>query len=124
MKKLIAVLLVIMLIPAVSMADYLDYVGCYVYYELLTTGAPQMTMFYLAPGHVSYYLVQSYHENEPGIGRAYVGKWEVNMDGTIFVKTGNNTSMTLIIPDGASVAYNQDLNQCFINISLYDNLIK
>ena len=113
MKKLVAIILLLALIaPAASLAlSEADVPGCYVYYDLLKSGAPQMTMFYLAPNYSCYYLIQSYHEDEPGIGRSYVGYWEVQGDWTIYAKTGNNTDMVLIISDDASVGYDTNLNQ-------------
>lgn len=126
MKKVVTMLLVIvLLLPAAALAiTDQEVVGCYVYYELLTTGCPSMTMFYLGPDHVCYYLIQQYRHDEPSLGRAYVGTWEMQSDGSVYAKTGNKTSMNLIIPEGASIAYNKDLNQYFINISLYDSMIK
>ena len=126
MKKLVAVVLLLALItPVAALAmSEADVPGCYVYYDLLKSGAPQMTMFYLAPNYSCYYLIQSYHEDEPGIGRSYVGYWEVQGDGTIYAKTGNNTDMVLIISEDASVAYDKKLNQYFINISKFDQYVK
>lgn len=126
MKKLITTILILaMLLPAAALAVRgSEFVGCYVCYELLTTGAPSMAMFYLGPNNICYYLVQQFRPDEPSVGRAFVGTWELQSDGSVIAKTGNNTSMTLIIPEGAAVAYDKELNRYFINISLYDDMIK
>jgi hypothetical protein len=126
MKKLITVILILCLfLPAAAFAiSESDVIGCYAYYEKLVSGAPAMYMIYFGPNHTCYYLIQAFSEDEPSLGRAYVGTWEVQSDGTIFAKTGNNTSSEFFIPEGAAVAYDKKLNQYYINISLYDDMLK
>ena len=71
MKKLITIILILALIlPASALAlDESGLIGCYARYELLTTGCPSMTMLYLGENHVSFFLIQSFREDEPGLGR-------------------------------------------------------
>ena len=124
MKKLITVILILALIlPAAALASGMNSpVGCWAQYELLTTGAPSMCMLYLAENHTCYYVIQSFHEDEPGLGRQFVGTWEQQADGTVLAKTGNNTSTTLRFSDDYTVAMNMETGAILVNLSYFYSL--
>ena len=118
MKKLISLLLIVaLLIPVCALASESDIVGCWACYQVLTDGAPCMSMLVLAENHTCYYLIQSYHTDEPGLGRAYVGTWELKSDGTLYAKTGNNSDVTLKFSDSLSLAVDLDTMDVYVNIT-------
>ena len=120
MKRFFALLLVlVLLLSASALAD--GVVGCWAHYELLTTGCPSMTMLYLAEDHTCYYLIQSYDHDEPGIGRTFVGTWEMQADGTVLAKTGNNSDTVLYFSPEYQVAMNTKTFGLFINLSVFDS---
>lgn len=98
MKKLItAILILAMLLSTAALAEQPNVTGVWISTELLKDGAPSMAYVYLADDQTSYYVIQAFHKDEPGLGRQYVGTWEWTGEDTIFVKTGNNTSTNLRI---------------------------
>lgn len=117
MKRFACLLLVLLLLPLVSLADESKYVGCWASYDHLTTGAPAMSMLYLAEDHTCYFVIQSFHIDEPGLGRAYVGTWEVLSDGSIRAKTGDNTDTELRFYDSDSYAVEPLTFRVFVNIT-------
>lgn len=121
MKKLLSFLLILaLLLSSVALSEDLSSIcGGWATVEKLTTGSPSMSFFYLAEDYKSYYLIQSFKEEEPGLGRAYVGYWEVMEDGSVFVKTGNNTSLTLSFSDGRIVAFDVKTFQIYIHYGEY-----
>ena len=120
MKIFFALLLALALfLSASALAD--GVVGCWAHYELLTTGCPSMTMLYLAEDHTCYYLIQSYDHDEPGIGRTFVGTWEMQADGTVLAKTGNNSDTVLYFSPEYQVAMNTKTFGLFINLSVFDS---
>ena len=120
MKKLITIILILALIlPAAALADEKNVVGCWGTYETLSTGAPAMTMLYLAEDHTCYFLTQMFGPDEPAIGRQYVGTWEMKSDGNVYIKTGNNTDMTLVFSNEYVGAMDVDTNQLYVNLSKY-----
>lgn len=119
MKKLITVILVLaLLLPVAVIADESGVVGCWATYELLTTGTPSITVICLTEDHSCYYLAQMFHADEPGLGRAYVGTWEMLSDGSVFAKIGENTSKTLIFDDTYVIAIDTGTNKMYMNLSL------
>jgi hypothetical protein len=120
MKKLITVILILsMLLPAAALAGESDVVGCWAYYSVSSSGTPSMEMIYLADDHTCYFLIQSFDHDEPSLGRAFVGTWEMQQDGSVFAKTGNNTNTTLMFDTNEyAVAYNPKANKYYINAGL------
>ena len=124
MKKLLAVVLILaLLLPVAALADDSDVVGCWAHYELLTTGCPAMEMIYLAEDHTCYFLIQSFDHDAAGLGRTHVGTWEMQSDGTVLAKTGNNSSTVLYFSPGYQVAMNTKTLGVFINLSYCTALI-
>ena len=119
MKKFLVLFLVfVLLVPVFALADDSDYVGCWAHYDLQTDGTPVMSMLYLAENNTCYYIIQSFHTDEAGLGRTYVGTWKLNADGTIYAKTGNNTSTTLKVTGSSdSLAVNPETMDVFVNIT-------
>ena len=118
MKKLLALILVLaLLLPAATFAAESDIVGCWASYSVLNDGAPSMCMMYLSADHTCYFLVQMFHPDKEGLGRTYIGTWKLNSDGTLFVKSGNNTSMTLRFSDSGNLAVNMETMEVFANIT-------
>lgn len=121
MKKLmVIVLVIIMIIPAVATSGDIDVIGCWAHYELLTTGTPSMSMIYLAADHTCYYVLQSFKSDAPGLGRTYVGTWEMLSDGTVNAKTGNNATVQLYFSDQYAAALDIRTNQIYVNLSKFD----
>lgn len=124
MKKLLAIILIVaLLLPFSAFADDSDVVGCWAHYELLTTGCPYMQMIYLAPDHTCYALLQSFDHDEAGLGRTYVGTWEMQSDGTVLAKTGNNSSTVLYFSPEYQAAVNTKTLAVFINLSSFDSML-
>ena len=124
MKKLLAVVLILaLLLPVAAFADDSDVVGCWAHYELLTTGCPNMEMIYLAPDHTCYFLIQSFKSDDAGLGRTFVGTWEMQSDGTVLAKTGNNTSTVLSFSPNYQAAVNTITLGVYINLSVFDSKI-
>lgn len=121
MKKLIAITLILaLLLPVSALADDSDYVGCWAHYEIQTTGTPAMTMLYLDENHVCYFLIQAFKADEAGLGRTFVGTWQVNANGTVTAKTGNNTEVTLYFSPEYSAAMDVRTSDLYINLAKFD----
>lgn len=116
MKKLFCLLLVLICLPVIAFSDESDVVGCWAHYEMLTDGAPAMSMLYLAEDHTCYFVTQMFHPDKAGVGRKYVGTWSLQSDGSIYAKTGNNTDMTLTIFN-ESLAFDKSTMTVFVNIT-------
>lgn len=99
MKKLITMILILALIlPAGALAD-IDpemYEGAWTSHKFTTDGGVVLTTVYLDEGGIAYFMIQSFSPEKPGLGRAFVGSWEVTGPDMIHVISGNNTSMDLI----------------------------
>ena len=121
MKKLIAIILIIALaVPALAMAESpLSIIGCWAHYELQTSGAPQMTMLYLAEDHTCYYMIRSFQPGEEGNGRVYAGTWEMDENCTVTAKTGENSTTVLRFSDGYFVAQNQKNGAYLLNLDIF-----
>ena len=120
MKRLLSVLLVLaLLIPlsAFAVSDS-DVVGCWANYSVSKDGTPTMTMLYLAEDYTCYYIIQDFHHDEAGLGRVYVGTWNIQSDGTIYAKTGNNTETVLTLYS-EYVALNKKTMDVFVNITSF-----
>ena len=121
MKRLITIILILaLLLPALAMAD--GPVGCWAEYELLTTGAPSMTMLYLAEDGNCDYIIQAFDKDAPGLGRQFVGTWGQLDDGTVEAKTGNNNRTNLRFDDNYTVAMNMKTGDIFVNLSYFYSL--
>ena len=117
MKKLICFLFVlVLLVPLAVLADDSSVVGCWAHYETLKDGAPMMSMLYFAEDYTCYYITQAFHPDKAGLGRNYVGTWELQDDGSIYAKTGNNTDMELILYSD-SLAYDSETMTVYVNIT-------
>ena len=120
MKKLFALILALaLLLSSAALAD--GVVGCWAHYELLTTGCPSMEMIYLAEDHTCYFIIQSFDHDAAGLGRTFVGTWEMQADGTVLAKTGNNASTVLYFSPEYQVAMNTKTFGIFINLSTFDS---
>ena len=118
MKKLIAVsLILVLLLPVCAFASESDYIGCWAHYDLQTSGAPSMSMLYIAENHTCYFVIQSFKPDEAWIGRTYVGTWEILDDGTLYAKAGNNTDTKLTIYGSGGLAVNKETYDVFVNIT-------
>lgn len=121
MKKLIPIILILsLLLASAGLADESDVVGCWTHYELLTDGAPFMETVYLSADHSCYYLTQMFHPDREGLGRTFIGTWEMRADGTVYAKTGNNTHMELTFSKTYIGALDSQTGRLFVNISKYD----
>lgn len=122
MKRLITIILVLaLLLPAAALAyDESHAVGCWVTYDLLTTGAPAVRFIYLAEDHTCFFLVHQFGEDsDSGIGRTYVGSWKMTADETVEAKIGENTTTTLNIPsDLNGVAMDPKTMRIFVNLAV------
>ena len=119
MKKLITVLLILaLLLPLSALADDSVVVGCWASYTLLTDGAPNMSMLFLAENHSCYYIIQSFYEDEVGLGRTYIGTWEMLSNGTVHAKTGNYAEINLEFYGDYSFAVDESMN-VYVNITPY-----
>ena len=117
MKKLFVLILAfVLLLPVLAAADDSSVVGCWASYQLLTDGAPCLTMLYLAEDHTCYYLTQMYHPDREGIGRTYIGSWEIQPDGSVFVKIGNSATLTLSFYSSQNFAVS-DTMDIYVNIT-------
>ena len=116
MKKLIALFLILALLPAAALASESDIVGCWANYEMLTDGAPCFTMLYLTEDHRCYFVTQAFHEDGEGLGRTYIGSWELQPDGSAIVKTGNYAETKLAFDDSYRFAIS-DLFGVYVNIT-------
>ena len=117
MKKLLAVFLILaLLLPVAAFADDSDVVGCWASYQLLTTGCPCMTMLYLADDYTCYYFTQMYEHDEVGFGRTFIGSWEMQRDGSVFVKIGNYATLTLELYGSNNFAVSDTLD-VYVNIT-------
>lgn len=124
MKKLLAIILIVaLLLPFSAFADDSDVVGCWAHYELLTTGCPSMEMLYLASDHTCYFLIQAFDHDLPALGRTHVGTWEMQADGTVLAKTGNNSSTVLYFSPEYQAAVNTKTLAVFINLSSFDSML-
>ena len=97
MKKLITLILILALIlPAAACADVQKwmYEGAWTSYTYTKNGI-SITTIYLEENGISYCVMQTFIDNEPGVGRAFVGTWAVTGPDTINVVIGNNTSLDL-----------------------------
>ena len=117
MKKLIAVLLILVLfLPSAVLADGPDFTGCWVHTETLTTGCPSVTFLCLTEDHRCFFLIQAFREEEAGLGRTFVGTWDIE-DGYVVAKTGNNTSTRLQFNEEYTVAFCPDTFSFYIHTS-------
>ena len=117
MKKLLALIIVLAMLPVAVLADESAVVGCWAHYELMKSGAPEMTVLYLAADHTCYYLVQTYSLTEADFGRTYVGTWVINDDGDIDAKIGNNARMTLTLSKSGAAAICKSTGEIFVNLT-------
>ena len=81
-----------------------------------TTGAPTMTMLYLSADHTCYFVIQSFRTDEPGLGRSYVGTWNIQSDGTVYAKTGNNSDLTLTLYSN-NISVDKSTMEVYVNIT-------
>lgn len=120
MKKLIILFLIFALfLPAAALAGESDVIGCWGHYDVLTDGAPAMTMLYLAEDHTCYFLTQMFRADKEGFGRTFIGTWEYQSDGSVFVKTGKNTSITFIFSETYVGAQDTETGDLYVNLSKY-----
>ena len=88
MKKLCALLLILVLLPVVSLADpTIDFFSGYAHVEIFPDGTPVMYMIYFHEDHTCYFLVQAFNASSPGPNRAHVGHWEYGEGGHVLAQT-------------------------------------
>ncbi len=120
MKKLLAVVLLLaLLLPISAFADDSKIIGCWSTYNLRTDGAPVIASLYLSENNVCYYVIQSFSADDVSLGRAFVGTWSKNSDGSITAKTGQNTEVTLVFSPQGGAALNLKTNELFINLKTF-----
>ena len=120
MKKTFAFILILaLLLPLSAFADESDVVGCWTSYSVQTTGAPSMEMLYLAEDHTCYFVIQSFRPDEPGLGRSFVGTWELLDNNTVYAKTGNNSDITLSLYS-SNLAIDKSTLAVFVNITAFN----
>jgi len=108
MRKMILVILILsLLLPVAAVSDVSEwlYEGTWTNTQDGEDGIALITVSLWEDGK-AYYVAQTFSRNEPGIGRAFVGSWEVTGPDTIHVIVGENTSM--------------DLRYCTFNMMLED----
>ena len=98
MKRFIALVLVFaVLLPSFGFASTVEewmVEGNWIGYWHEDNGARSMIFIELEEENRAYFVTQFFHADEPGLGRAYIGEWELNGN-IVHVKIGNNTSMDL-----------------------------
>lgn len=124
MKKLIAVLLILVLfLPSAVLADFPYFTGCWVHTEMFTTNCPAVTFLCLRDDYKCFYLIQGFDEEGPTLGRTYIGTWEIE-DGCLVAQTGNNVTTTLLFNDDYSIAYNPNTLKFYVHTSMIiDNIM-
>ena len=99
MKKLITIILIMaMILPAAALAD-MDpgmYEGAWTCHEFTTDGGVVLTTVYLDEGGIAYFMIQSFSPEKLGLGRAFVGSWEVTGPDMIHVVCGNKATLDLL----------------------------
>jgi len=121
MKKLITIILILaLLLPAAALAvDESKVVGCWAHYEHPNSKTLAMECLYLEEDHKCYFMLQIFYPWSVGNGTAYIGTWEANEDGTITAQIGDDTYLSLIIPEGSfGVAMVPEDNRIFVNLSV------
>lgn len=119
MKKRLSVFLALalslaLILPAFSLADpELDFFDGYAHMELFKDGAPVMYMIYFNEDNTCYFVVQAFHTDGPGIGRAHVGTWEYLGDGYVYAQTGDNTGTTFKIIESLGSLMDVDTMQAY-----------
>lgn len=123
MKKLIAVLLILVLfLPSAVLADS-PFTGCWVYTTMQTTDCPSVTFLCLREDHKCFFLIQSFREDEAGLGRTHVGTWDIE-DGSVVARIGGNVTITLRFNDDYSVGCDPHTLHFYIHTSMIiDNIM-
>ena len=118
MKKLIAVLLILVLfLPSASLADSPFFTGCWVHTTMQTTDCPAVTFLCLREDHKCFFLIQSFREDEAGLGRTHVGTWDIE-DGSVVAQIGGNVTIALRFNDDYSVAWDPYTLKFYIHTSM------
>lgn len=119
MKRFFCIVLVLVLLPLFALADpEIDFFSGYAHMELFKDGAPVMYMIYFNEDHTCYFVVQSFHPDGPGIGRAHVGAWEYTSDGDIYAETGDNTGTTFHIIEAVGGLIDRGTMQAYFPFSV------
>lgn len=123
MKKLLtAILILALILPAAALAaeKEVDFFYGYAHIEVSKAGTPFMSMIYFNQDQTCYYVAQMFHDDKPGIGRAYVGTWGYTASGDVFAKTGDNTTITFAITSMGSIVDRETLEVYFPVDALMD----
>ena len=106
MKRLLTIVLILaLLMPAAAMAVTVsDWMveGNWMGFWEEDNGARSMICIVLEENNVAYYVAQFFHADEPGLGRAYIGSWDLS-DDIVHVKIGENTSLDLKFINGSTM---------------------
>lgn len=99
MKKIVAMLVVLALVLpaaacALTLSDWMIW-GSWNHCQSLKNGM-LLTSIYLEEDGIAYYMTQMFRDGAPGVGRAFVGSWEIVSDRVVHVVIGNNSSMDLL----------------------------
>lgn len=117
MKKLITVVLILaLLLPAAALADESDFIGCWAHYDRLESGAPSISVLYLAEGNVCYYVAQYFHADSAGPGRTYIGTWEMDSSNTLTAQIGENTKISLYLSAQGGAALDTKTFDLYVNL--------
>lgn len=100
MKRLICLLFVCVLLPAVSFSDGDIYVGTWIHTEYLVSGTLQFIILDLQADHTAVAVFGKADGDDTKVpGRSFIGTWNVSLNG-IHVVSGHNTSKDLVLSDG------------------------
>lgn len=120
MKKLLSVVLILaLLLPFAAFAEHpeVDQYYGYAQIEVTKSGAPYMNFLYFKPDYTCYYLTQLFYDNEPGLGRAYVGTWGYTAEGKVFAKVGDNVTLTLGFSSSGEALVDLEHDHVYFKIS-------
>lgn len=117
MRKLIAVLLILVLfLPSAVLADS-PFTGCWVNTSMQTTDCPAVTFLCLREDYKCFFLIQSFREDEAGLGRTHVGTWDIE-DGSVVAQIGGNVTISLRFNDDYSVGWDPYSLKFYIHTSM------
>ena len=124
MKKAFLLLLALcLLLPAFSSALEIDPYYAYCHVELTKSGSPYMATLYFTEDQKVFFSCQMFYEDEPGLGRSFIGEWEYTPEGEIFAKIGNTATMTLHLSSlgGEIVLVDKETMSCYFPVSVLMN---
>lgn len=103
MKKFITLFLALALVltavsgTALTLSGWMVW-GSWNHFEVTNNGM-LLTSIYLEEDGTAYFMTQLFVDGAPGVGRAYVGSWEITSDRYVHIVTGENTCLDLCFKD-------------------------